>query len=360
MPVEGPFARAVKRTVQNTAHNVVQKKVEAHLTGVVTDGAHKLVGSAMDEAIGEGVHALLEQALDVASQSVFEAPLGDLWGRGAPAVDDASIEALKEASKSFLQPELTAAERRQKLAHAAGDPLTDAVLGVIVDIAQLVPAGAVAKGASLVSKTMGDAGVKEAASAKWYSAYVPSASSVEQLGPSLEKVRARLQEPGFRTELSRALDVVRMLGRLEAGNLEKIAIDVDKLGPSHAGAPAVKQALARYVTSVSEVAAQSLIPKDSKATVLARDLVALAGLQMRAAANAALPEDAAAFSAIIKRLSGAAGVSDGVVDAASALRDNEVSASALARHVDEAGDVLLAQLEGAGALSADARAGVRE
>src|ERR1044071_8182085 len=104
MPLEGPISGRIVRQSQ--------RKLEDRIADHVGPGAKKVLGETLtnilvehDEVKGH-VHDVLTQ----------------LWGDTGPMSTDAT-RALSDAAKAFVQPQLTAAERRAKLAHAAGDPL---------------------------------------------------------------------------------------------------------------------------------------------------------------------------------------------------------------------------------------------
>ncbi len=349
MPVEGPVSRRLRATAQGTLRDALKERVDKGLAHL--DEGAALLGDVLPAVGLEGGDA---EALRTGVHDLFDS----LWtGFEVPPQSSPAALALKDAARSFTDASLTPDERRKKLAAAAGDPLTDAVLEVVVDLARIVPAGALKKGATALSKTMGDASVQQNVEAKWYATFVPSADGVASVGDNLEKLRARLQTPEFRDELARALDVVRVLGRLEAHNLEKIALDVDA-----AGAGTVKDAVSRYLTTVAEGAIVSSLPKDGELAVLARDLVSLAAVRRRAADGDAAAGDGDLFRAVVERLAGGSGdvTRSATNDAAAALAETERSARALPETLDAAEERLLSDLRGTGALSEEAAGAVKE
>jgi len=149
---------------------------------------------------------------------------------------------IRRALASFGKPEMPPTERRRLLAAASGEPLTDSALAVARAMAGFVPQGAFERAGRASKRELGQA--RRATRSRWYGNFVPE--DLTETGRALDGLAEAALRPEFRGQLDTALNVLRVAGRIEADNLERLAGRLPE-----ENVPAVREAMSRYAADVA-------------------------------------------------------------------------------------------------------------
>ena len=190
------------------------------------------------------------------------------------------------ALRSFTDVSMAPAQRRQVLATAAGEPLSTAAREVVVALAEAIPDGALPAAGAATEKRLKPSGRLESPLAQqWFAPFLRS--DLAAAGTDLEKLKNTAGTPAFQRHLEQALDIVRVIGKVEADNLERIAIGV----PDPKWREAIREAIVAHARELSIIGSLALGSSEEGAQRLDSLVGALLAIALAKDETATTPEE---------------------------------------------------------------------
>lgn len=265
--IPAPVARTGERVLRTATKNLVDASVRRQADKAVDQVTGGLLPKSLTDVLGRT--ATYVSGTTETVDATFDA----LW---PPVPPSPSRQALNDALKAFLHPELTPVQRRRILSEATHDPLTSVVLESLTDVLAFLPAQLVGKGADGLATVVKANEGRFAGS--FLAPHLGKLTNAKQLADSVERLRAALNTPELRTAITNAMGVLRAFGRVEGEHIAALSFDV-----SPEKKPALQRALGQYAVEVAEGLIQSIAPEALPRASRAMDLLRLTRLHLATA-----------------------------------------------------------------------------
>jgi predicted unusual protein kinase regulating ubiquinone biosynthesis (AarF/ABC1/UbiB family) len=333
----------VGRAQIDSARDALAEKVgvPARTARVLEPAVRQVAGKVLEQGAEPGLQALYlklfgpnpgpvaQRLFENATAGAGDALLSQLWPEAGKSAERELVEA---ALHSFVDPSISAEERRALLSKASQDPLTHLVFESMNNVLALLPSEAVSGSSDWLQAAASRApeSLKQS---------LVSTERVAELSRAVSQFKSKLDSPRFRTQIGYVLLGARTLGRLEADNLSRVAYDV-----SPEKRPGFEAALRSYAAEVAKVVLPSLVALtgESGAQALAMlELATLAGEGLSGGASAPLVD---VLRVINSAVGEASGIGQAVLSEAEVFTALDGAHAKLSTHLEEAG-VLTAESE---------------